>query len=241
MSFEVLNFLFLAFADAAAIFPNATSTSGSSTNIPLATITSAPSAAPSIQTTSWGIIAYSYYQCESNMMFCSRPGWPAYSDHQLLDQNPFAKYTTETGALAAADSTCAQIYESQLSDWLWTAPIIAVETDSAIMDGPSAVETQILTGLGISTCTQGYGGSCEVTTWTETRTETVPTETKIPPWTYNYYASAFTYTAASPCCSSCTIFGGNVQVYAWPTPAPTPAVSTLVDASNFTLYVYMIP
>jgi hypothetical protein len=124
---------------------------------------------------------------------------------------------------------------------LWTAPIIAVETDSAIMDGPSAVETQILTGLGISTCTQGYGGSCEVTTWTETRTETVPTETKIPPWTYNYYASSFTYTAASPCCSSCTIFGGNVQVFAWPTPAPTPAVSTLVDASNFTLYVSMIP
>jgi hypothetical protein len=47
------------------------------------------------------------------------------------------------------------------------------------------------------------------------------------------------YTASPPCCLSCTVFGGGgaVQVFYWPTPAPTPGVSTLVNSANFTLYV----
>ena len=43
-------------------------------------------------------------------------------------------------------------------------------------------------------------------------------------------------TASNPCCLSCYLTGGDVQVYYWPTPALTPAVIKLVDQSCFTLY-----
>ena len=46
----------------------------------------------------------------------------------------------------------------------------------------------------------------------------------------------FTWTAPGPpCCLNCTVFGGQVQIMVWPTPAPTPAVSTLINADNYTL------
>lgn len=41
--------------------------------------------------------------------------------------------------------------------------------------------------------------------------------------------------AASPCCLNCTLFGGDVQVFVWPTPRPTPLVNTVVDESGYTL------
>lgn len=49
-------------------------------------------------------------------------------------------------------------------------------------------------------------------------------------------AGSFVFAASAPCCDRCSIFADNVDVEYWPTPAPTPPVSTLVDeASNFTL------
>jgi hypothetical protein len=70
---------------------------------------------------------------------------------------------------------------------------------------------------------------------------------------YNY-ASSFSFTAEKPCCFNCTLYGGNVQVYYWPTAAPASianstappfraansttapsAVSTLVNSAGFTL------
>lgn len=41
--------------------------------------------------------------------------------------------------------------------------------------------------------------------------------------------------AASPCCLNCTLFGGDVQVFVWPTPRPTPLVNTVVDELGHTL------
>ena len=41
---------------------------------------------------------------------------------------------------------------------------------------------------------------------------------------------------ATQCCLNCTIMGGAIQVMVWPTPAPVPAVTTLVDKkANYTL------
>ncbi len=50
-----------------------------------------------------------------------------------------------------------------------------------------------------------------------------------------YYVSDWSFTATQPCCLNCTLWGGNVQVYYWPTPAPTPSVSALVNSAGFTL------
>lgn len=50
-----------------------------------------------------------------------------------------------------------------------------------------------------------------------------------------FYAESFSFTPTAPCCSSCTLSGARVQVRFWPTPAPVPAVSVLVDPdTNFT-------
>lgn len=51
-----------------------------------------------------------------------------------------------------------------------------------------------------------------------------------------YYEGDVGFTASKPCCLSCYLTGGDVQVYFWPTPALTPAVTKLVDQSGFTLY-----
>lgn len=44
----------------------------------------------------------------------------------------------------------------------------------------------------------------------------------------------FVYQAKHPCCGYCTVGGAGVQVAYWPTPAPTPPVTELVDRDNFT-------
>lgn len=56
-------------------------------------------------------------------------------------------------------------------------------------------------------------------------------------YTSAYYVSNFTYTPTGSCCVGCTLFGDKAQVFLWPTPAPSPPVSILVDSSNFTLFV----
>ncbi len=57
-----------------------------------------------------------------------------------------------------------------------------------------------------------------------------------------FYAESFAFTATAPCCSSCTINGGNMQVFYWATDSALPSgVSTLVDQTGFTLCVYLDP
>ncbi len=50
-----------------------------------------------------------------------------------------------------------------------------------------------------------------------------------------YYNESWQFVATSPCCQTCYLSGGNVQVQYWPTPAPTPAVTALVNSNGFTL------
>ncbi len=67
--------------------------------------------------------------------------------------------------------------------------------------------------------------------FTATDEEGKPVQTE----SYVQYVDFFTFAPPTGCCLNCTLYGGNVQVYYWPTPAPTPAVSTLVNDVGFTL------
>jgi hypothetical protein len=77
----------------------------------------------------------------------------------------------------------------------------------------------------------------EVTSWqiTPTGENGQPVNTE----TFVQYKEWFNFVPkeGSGCCLNCTLYGGNVQVYYWPTPAPTPAASILVNEANFTLFV----
>ena len=64
------------------------------------------------------------------------------------------------------------------------------------------------------------------------------------PYTTEYnvqFDNFFSYSPVEPCCGNCTLYGGDVLVYYWPTPAPTPGVTELVNAANFTLFVTLRP
>lgn len=66
-------------------------------------------------------------------------------------------------------------------------------------------------------------------------TETSATTELVGERVYVYNQVPFTYSPSSPCCLNCTLFGGTVQVYHWPTSAPSPPVTELVNAAKFTL------
>lgn len=59
--------------------------------------------------------------------------------------------------------------------------------------------------------------------------------------TYNHHKisnkilGTFDFAPSEPCCLQCTVFGGDVQVYRWPTPAPSPPVTKLVNTDGYTL------
>lgn len=42
------------------------------------------------------------------------------------------------------------------------------------------------------------------------------------------------YQAQPPCCGTCSIYANNVELAYWPTPAPTPPITALVNKNNFT-------
>lgn len=51
---------------------------------------------------------------------------------------------------------------------------------------------------------------------------------------YKLYENIYRFSATSPCCLACQLEANNAQVLFWPTPAPTPGVSALVDPTGFT-------
>lgn len=48
------------------------------------------------------------------------------------------------------------------------------------------------------------------------------------------YASSWNFIPEPPCCGQCSIDGMSAELNYWPTPAPTPAVTAIIDNSGFT-------
>ncbi|KAE9372702.1 hypothetical protein N431DRAFT_536653 [Stipitochalara longipes BDJ] len=106
--------------------------------------------------------------------------------------------------------------------WMGTSTETVVETD--YLGGRYWYESYQITVKSVT--------SASVADYTSTIVETtvlIPTQTAD---TRAYFLSAFPFTAVAPCCSTCSLFGKNVQVFQWPTPAPSPPISTLIDPRN---------
>jgi len=164
------------------------------------------------------------------------------------------------------DSICGKQWYTSLLDWMSTAPTALGPTIAAsdvydIITGSTTkylVITEDNVDVPVTTYTTTYPdidrqGSAI------TRTELVTQHSPSPTWESSYtvtsmtsgftsllstrsahrdtyWISAFEFTPSAPCCSSCTVYGGTVQVMNWPTPAPEPPISILVDTkNNFTL------
>jgi hypothetical protein len=144
----------------------------------------------------------------------------------------------------ALDSPSTVYYEVSGTTKSYTVTLLEWYTGSARTTDPATTRTDTFTqddGRVTTTRTQTYSLNTEYEqlsspTSTTAWDITVTGHTSILSTVYSqaYYLSSFTYTPSAPCCSTCAVFGGSVQVYAWPTPAPSPPVSTVVG-QNFTL------
>lgn len=63
-----------------------------------------------------------------------------------------------------------------------------------------------------------------------------------PQFTRSYESKVFadprgtmTFTPTGACCLQCSIYGGDVKIYHWPTSAPEPPITKLVNTKGFTL------
>ncbi len=236
---------------------NATITSSSS---PQDLITPAP-VSLSVDSTAYWSIEPCYPGAGED---CSRSNQPWLTDYlSSMYFNPYYNTRrvvtfTREGANATADSllasSCGSIWDSSLSNWLSTAPITIVSSYAPYIAAgemyPDTTTTSTITELVWSSAIWSSVVSDFMTTFTSytydysySLSETTITYTGFTStgWTMPGHVSAlylddFTYTPSGACCSSCIMTGGDVQVMHWPTPAPSPPVSILVDKeSNFTL------
>lgn len=134
--------------------------------------------------------------------------------------NPYGPdpYGFPNNAPASINAYCSSLFESSSSHFLST-----VALTSSTVAPYTIIETPFL-------LTETEGSALTLTV-----TETAATTELVGGEVYVYNQNRFTFIPSAPCCLNCTLFGGTVQVYYWPTPAPSPPVTKLVNAANFTL------
>jgi hypothetical protein len=164
------------------------------------------------------------------------------------------------------DSSCGMIWMKSLTDWMATAsttlgPLISASEVYEIITGTTETirsRTESLTDITLSTGWTTYeytnkkgqlttrtdqeifASESDIWASTTTTTHTITAMTSLlstrPEHRDPYFVTPFTFIPSAPCCSSCTLFGGTVRVFNWPTPAPQPPTTILVDLkNNFTL------
>jgi hypothetical protein len=50
-----------------------------------------------------------------------------------------------------------------------------------------------------------------------------------------YFYPSYSWKASAPCCSACTIYGGNIEVMYWPSTGLAGNKTTVVNSAGFTL------
>lgn len=119
---------------------------------------------------------------------------------------------------------CSTLWDSDVSVWAKTAYYSQGVTTTS-----SAVSSALPAATAIGTIPSNGTEAAEV----------VGVDELADPKTYTQTLSGaqrvFTWTASEPCCKACDIYGGNVEVFYWPTATQSPPISTLVDSKGFTL------
>lgn len=123
---------------------------------------------------------------------------------------------------------CSTLWDSAVSVWAKTAYYSPGNITKRAIATPSSV---ILTTAPPKSVSSNI-----------TATQIVGEDELADPKTYTQTLSGeqrvFTWTASEPCCRACSIYGGSVQVFYWPTATQNPPVSTLIDSKGFVLYVH---
>jgi len=144
------------------------------------------------------------------------------------------------------------------STWIWSVPtsfslVTTTWTNTATVNangpGDSTQLDTFVNNVGVQVSTS-HTVKFETKTLSETFSEVIAWDvqkttsiahvdiTTRPAYTPYSYQSIFTYKPSAPCCSSCTLYGSDVQVFYWPATranGSAPA-TTLVNEVGFTLY-----
>jgi hypothetical protein len=158
--------------------------------------------------------------------------------------NPYFFIVIDSSVAADPDllgsaSLCSSVWNTAFTEWLGTAqistgPVVSASTET------TTYYPWFTTKLAVDSFTETVNGSTIVLE--STSTEGVSTvlgstvTTVFSEYGPRYLVpTTFDFTASQPCCESCTIRGGSVQVFYWP--SSSPSISTFINTNNFTLYV----
>ncbi len=243
--------LLLSSASAAGVYPNSTTTP---------TTISSSSSAPTTSVIPYVCNPDNGQNCdrlpEQPFYNYITPGVINYQFDNVPFDNPWMYDDMSLSGDAASSATSCGIYfSSLLSDYKASAPVtyLAYLPQSTVTyTYPSITEvgdTYSIVGSTTFVTTFVYGApaySTSATTVTEaissllgpyTTTEAATTMAWVHAgYTPARYVSDFTFSATSPCCYSCTLFGGDIQVFYWPTAtASTNITSSTVNPAGLTM------
>ncbi|TVY81937.1 hypothetical protein LSUE1_G003636, partial [Lachnellula suecica] len=128
-----------------------------------------------------------------------------------------ANYTCTHDFAAAPNRACSQSFEDSVVTWLNPALAAAKVTTTSV--AAPAVTARLVLARNASVPLLG-----------DRTSEYLFTDV------YKPTPEVFTWTASEPCCATCSIFGGTVQVYFWPSTssATLGASATLVNSVGYT-------
>jgi hypothetical protein len=147
--------------------------------------------------------------------------------------NPYFWYIIATSGEAVESSlqSCAATWASSFQTWLETAPI----TTGPLIDPTTKLSIQFpwVTSQALATRTYSLSNSIWTSTFPsvfKTYPPSTHTITSAGQGPYYYVPTHLDFTASEPCCQSCTLFGGSVEVFYWPSTTESPPVSALPSA-----------
>jgi hypothetical protein len=208
--------LFLAPVEAAVYLNSTSSKSSASTTTQATSTTDLPSTSGNSSSSSSASTSSVAPYCDPTFSNCNEPGDPDWNLYEF--DNPYLLAGNNDSAMLANPSLrsfCSNSWESQFSQYRSTA---SWSTMTITESWPATTEVATIDNYREDT-TETFTYSAE--TFTETMVD---------------YPFAASLPMSSPCCFDCTLWGGSIEVYYWPsTTSSSSFAHTLVNSEGYSL------
>lgn len=171
--------------------------------------------------------------CDSLTQDYFQPEEPFFDDHGCAYDNPYYSINDiDPNTNATLRAYFAAKFTTSLPNWFATAP----ETPGAVIPETTvSAKTAVYWDPGSFQHYHNHRRWPCYLDWVHIK----PIHRSGPQYMAAYtpvsYVSQFSFTASQLCCFNCTLYGGDIQVYHWPTATSEGATSTLVNSEGFTL------
>ena len=237
---------FTVITKAAPSFPNATISSPSSSSSTSSDVSSSITSSAALSSSSFSSSSSSNDSITSFL--------PSAYYNPFAFVNPYYFYQMSASDELESSSywSCGQIWDTTFTQWLETAAVSTgsiVPTTTVTSTWMPWLSTPIVSVETLTGSNSKWISKIPGPVVTQLPSTVIATSTGYGP--YYYVQQSLDFTASPPCCALCTLYGGNVQVYYWPTQTQSspvsalgnrtqsPPASTLVNDAGFTLYVFL--